>query len=60
MTFRSCFAEYHSDMDHIPEVALWTPEVLEGVRASSTGARPPPASFLDPEDLADLMISGHA
>ncbi|WP_432937389.1 VOC family protein [Kribbella sp. CA-253562] len=53
------FAEYHSDMDHIPEDALWTPEILEGARGLFTWGPPPPASFLDPEDLADLMISGH-
>jgi len=53
------FAEYHSDMDCIPEDALWTPEVLEGAKGLFNWGPPPPASFLDPEDLADLMISGH-
>ncbi|AWT51480.1 VOC family protein [Mycolicibacterium smegmatis] len=53
------FAEYHSDMDHIPEDALWTPETLDGARGLFQWGPPPPASFIDPEDLADLMISGH-
>jgi catechol 2,3-dioxygenase-like lactoylglutathione lyase family enzyme len=53
------FAEYHSDMDHIPEDALWTPEMLEGARGLFHWGPPPPPSFINPEDLADLMISGH-
>ncbi|MDV3127010.1 VOC family protein [Mycobacterium sp. 21AC1] len=53
------FAEYHSDMDHIPEDALWTPEMLEGAKGLFQWGPPPPPSFIDPEDLADLMISGH-
>ncbi|GAA1688323.1 dioxygenase [Mycolicibacterium murale] len=53
------FAEYHSDMDHIPEDALWTPEMLEGARGLFHWGPPPPPSFVNPDDLADLMISGH-
>jgi hypothetical protein len=53
------FAEYHSDMDCIPEDALWTPEILEGAKGLFNWGPPPPASFLEPEDLADLMIAGH-
>jgi catechol 2,3-dioxygenase-like lactoylglutathione lyase family enzyme len=54
------FAEYHSDMDCIPEDAIWTPEVLEGARGLFRWGPQPPPSFIDPEDLADLMISGHS
>ena len=54
------FAEYHSDMDCIPTDALWTPDVLEGARGLFQWGPPPPPSFLHPEDLADLMIAGHA
>ncbi|KWX66736.1 VOC family protein [Mycobacterium sp. NAZ190054] len=54
------FAEYHSDMDCIPEDSLWTPEVLEGARGLYLWGPPPPPSFIDPEDLADLMIHGHS
>ena len=54
------FAEYHSDMDCIPEDAIWTPEVLEGARGLFQWGPPPPPSFLAPEDLADLMIAGHS
>jgi catechol 2,3-dioxygenase-like lactoylglutathione lyase family enzyme len=54
------FAEYHSDMDCVPDDALWTPEVLEGARGLFTWGPPPPPSFLNPEDLADLMVAGHS
>jgi len=54
------FAEYHSDMDCVIDDALWTPEVLEGAQGLFQWGPPPPASFIDPEDLADLMISGHS
>lgn len=54
------FAEYHSDMDCIVDDALWTPEDLEGARGLYSWGPPPPASFLHPEDLADLMIAGHS
>lgn len=53
------FAEYHSDMDCIPEDALWTPEVLEGARGMYRWGPPPPPSFIRPDDLAELMVSGH-
>ena len=53
------FAEYHSDMDSIPEDAVWTPETLRGARGLFQWGPPPPPSFLAPEDLADLMIAGH-
>jgi catechol 2,3-dioxygenase-like lactoylglutathione lyase family enzyme len=54
------FAEYHSDMDCIPEDAIWTPEQLEGARGLFRWGPPPPPSFIEPEDLAALMISGHS
>lgn len=54
------FAEYHSDMDCIPEDAIWTPEQLEGAKGLFSWGPPPPPSFLNPEDLADLMISEHS
>lgn len=53
------FAEYHSDMDCIPEDAMWTPEVLHGARGLFRWGPPPPSSFINPEDLADLMVHGH-
>ena len=53
------FSEYHSDMDCIPEDAIWTPEVLEGARGLYRWGPPPPPSFIDPDDLAELMITGH-
>jgi catechol 2,3-dioxygenase-like lactoylglutathione lyase family enzyme len=53
------FAEYHSDMDCIPEDALWTPAELEDAKGLFSWGPPPPPSFLNPEDLADLMIAEH-
>ncbi|CAL9647164.1 VOC family protein [Streptomyces sp. enrichment culture] len=53
------FAEYHSDMDCIPEDALWTPEELEGARGLFQWGPPPPPSFIHPEDLASMMIDSH-
>lgn len=53
------FSEYYSDLDEITDEQLWTPEVFEGSQGLySWGPRVPP-SFIHPEDLADLMISGH-
>lgn len=54
------YAEYHSDMDSIPEDAIWAPEVLEGALGLYRWGPPPPPSFINPEDLADLMIHGHS
>ncbi|GAB5897699.1 VOC family protein [Mycolicibacterium mageritense] len=54
------YAEYHSDMDSIPEDAIWSPEVLEGALGLYRWGPPPPPSFITPEDLADLMIHGHS
>jgi hypothetical protein len=54
------FSEYHSDMDSIPEDALWTPETLDGARGLFSWGPPPPPSFINPEDLAELMIADHA
>lgn len=54
------FAEYHSDMDCIPEDAIWTPETIEGARGLFAWGPPPPPSFIRPDDLAELMISGHS
>ena len=54
------FAEYHSDMDCIPEDAIWTPEQIHGARGLFRWGPPPPPSFLHPEDLAELMIGEHS
>jgi catechol 2,3-dioxygenase-like lactoylglutathione lyase family enzyme len=54
------FCEYYSDMDYIIDDQLWTPEDCEGANGLFTWGPPPPASFLAPEDLADLMIASHS
>lgn len=53
------FAEYHSDMDCIPEDQIWTPSTLEGALGLYRWGPPPPPSFIRPDDLAELMISDH-
>jgi catechol 2,3-dioxygenase-like lactoylglutathione lyase family enzyme len=54
------FSEYYSDLDDIPEDALWTPEVMEGARGLFNWGPPPPPSFVNPEDLAALMTGAHS
>jgi catechol 2,3-dioxygenase-like lactoylglutathione lyase family enzyme len=54
------FSEYYSDMDCIIDDQLWTPETLHGARGLFSWGPPPPPSFLEPEDLAALMIGSHA
>jgi len=53
------FSEYYSDLDCIVDDALWKPGVFEGARGLYNWGPPPPASFLAPEDLAELMAAGH-
>lgn len=54
------FSEYFSDMDVIPEDEIWEPEVLEGARGLFNWGPQPPASFLEPEDLAAMMTGNHS
>ncbi|HEX2312300.1 MAG TPA: VOC family protein [Thermomonospora sp.] len=54
------FSEYYSDMDCVPEDALWTPETFEGAKGLFNWGPPPPPSFLNPEDLAALMTGSHS
>jgi catechol-2,3-dioxygenase len=54
------FSEYYSDMDCIVEDAFWTPETFEGLRGLYNWGPPPPPSFLQPDDLAALMVGAHA
>jgi catechol 2,3-dioxygenase-like lactoylglutathione lyase family enzyme len=54
------FSEYYSDMDTIPEDAVWSPEVLHGLQGLYAWGPPPPPSFLEPEDLAALMVGAHS
>ncbi len=54
------FSEYYSDMDTIPEDELWSPDVLHGAQGLYAWGPPPPASFLEPEDLAAFMVGAHS
>jgi catechol 2,3-dioxygenase-like lactoylglutathione lyase family enzyme len=52
------FAEYYSDLDVIPEDAAWTPQTWDGQAGLYAWGPPPPASFLVPDDLGELMAAG--
>jgi catechol-2,3-dioxygenase len=54
------FTEYYADMDVIIDDQLWKPQVWEGMRALYSWGPPPPASFLRPDDLAELMAGSHS
>jgi catechol 2,3-dioxygenase-like lactoylglutathione lyase family enzyme len=54
------FSEYFADMDCDIDDQLWKPEVFEGKEGLYSWGPPPPPSFLQPDDLADLMISSHS
>lgn len=53
------FTEYYADLDCIVDDSLWEPEVVEASKGLYSWGPPPPPSFLEPEDLADLMIGAH-
>jgi catechol 2,3-dioxygenase-like lactoylglutathione lyase family enzyme len=53
------FSEYYSDLDVIVEDQLWKPQVWEGMRSLYSWGPPPPASFIRPDDLAELMAASH-
>ncbi|MGI6873281.1 VOC family protein [Amycolatopsis sp. 3B14] len=55
------FCEYYSDLDCVVDDALWKPNVWDGTRAHSflSWGPPLPPSFIEPEDLAALMIGAH-
>lgn len=54
------FAEYYADMDCILDDQLWKPQVWEGMHALYAWGPPPPASFIRPDDLAELMAGLHS
>ena len=47
-------------MDCIIDDQLWKPGTFEGARGLFNWGPPPPPSFLEPEDLAALMMGLHA
>lgn len=53
------FAEYYADMDCILDDQLWKPAVFEDARALFAWGPSPPPSFLQPNDLAELMAGSH-
>ncbi|HEY3260466.1 MAG TPA: VOC family protein [Pseudonocardiaceae bacterium] len=53
------FTEYYSDTDCIVDDQLWKPEVFEGMHGLYNWGPPPPRSFIQPDDLAALMMGAH-
>jgi hypothetical protein len=49
------FSEYYSDLDYIPEDAAWTPETAVGKFGLYNWGPEPPAAFLQPDDLMELV-----
>jgi catechol 2,3-dioxygenase-like lactoylglutathione lyase family enzyme len=49
------FSEYYSDLDCIIDDELWKPGTWEGTRGLYNWGPPPPASFLAPDDIVELM-----
>ncbi|MGH3501191.1 MAG: VOC family protein, partial [Nocardioidaceae bacterium] len=55
------FSEYYSDLDCILDDQLWEPAVVADAEKSLySWGPPPPPSFLEPEDLAELMTDSHS
>lgn len=53
------FTEYYADLDCIVDDQLWQPGVWEGMQSLYSWGPPPPASFIAPDDLAELMAASH-
>ena len=53
------FSEYYSDMDCIVDDQLWQPGDFDRAGLVSWGP-PLPPSFMQPEDLAELMAASHS
>ena len=53
------YTEYYSDLDTIISDALWQPSVVEGPKGLYNWGPPVPPSFIQPEDLAELMTASH-
>jgi len=53
------FSEYYSDIDCIVDDQLWTPQDWAGMKGLYSWGPPPPASFIAPDDLTELMAGLH-
>jgi catechol 2,3-dioxygenase-like lactoylglutathione lyase family enzyme len=54
------FSEYFSDMDCIVDDALWKPEVFTGQKGLYNWGPKPPADFIEPADVAQMLTSLHS
>jgi catechol 2,3-dioxygenase-like lactoylglutathione lyase family enzyme len=53
------FTEYYADLDCIIDDQLWEPGVWDGIKSLYNWGPPVPASFLAPDDIAELMAASH-
>jgi catechol 2,3-dioxygenase-like lactoylglutathione lyase family enzyme len=53
------FTEYYADLDCIIDDQLWNPGVWDGIKSLYNWGPPVPASFIAPDDLAELMAGSH-
>jgi catechol 2,3-dioxygenase-like lactoylglutathione lyase family enzyme len=53
------FTEYYADLDCIVDDQLWNPGVWDGIKSLYNWGPPVPASFIAPDDLAELMAGSH-
>jgi catechol 2,3-dioxygenase-like lactoylglutathione lyase family enzyme len=54
------YSEYYSDLDCILDDQLWKPEVFDGPKGLYNWGPPPPPSFINPDDLTELMAGLHS
>jgi len=47
-------------MDEIVDDQIWTPEDFHGDSGLYAWGPPPPPSFVNPEDLAEMMTGAHS
>jgi catechol 2,3-dioxygenase-like lactoylglutathione lyase family enzyme len=51
------YCEYYADLDSIPDDIEWVPESHPGHLGLYNWGPPPPQSFLEPDDLAELVAA---
>jgi catechol 2,3-dioxygenase-like lactoylglutathione lyase family enzyme len=51
------YVEYYADLDEISDDVAWIPQTYEGRLALYSWGPPPPADFLQPEDVSELAAS---
>jgi catechol 2,3-dioxygenase-like lactoylglutathione lyase family enzyme len=54
------FSEYFSDMDCVVDEAVWKPEVVTGPKGLYAWGPPLPRDFVEPKDIAELLLHMHS